>query len=145
MSPSLKKNWVHLAQLSILILWPDNRKNRYIHTNEKILPIYICLDTCMKYIYMYVSTIHYLYWGRLKPVDTSHLITKFPWHHWLFNDNLLESLAHASAMLHLWNIYIHLTSTINLSRMLVYKLKYTIHGAYGHIIFLHVNISTKSH
>ena len=27
-------------------------KNRYRHTNEKILPIYICLDTCMKYIYM---------------------------------------------------------------------------------------------
>ena len=74
---------------------------------------YICLDTCVKYIYGCFSTIHYLYWGGLKLVETRHLITKFPWHHWLFNDNLLETLANASEMLHVWNIYHYLpTSSI---------------------------------
>lgn len=58
MSPSLEKIWVHLAQLSILSLWPEQqKKNKYRHTNEKILPIYIYINLFgyMYEIYIYMD------------------------------------------------------------------------------------------
>lgn len=56
MSPSLKKIWVHLAQLSILILWPEQQKqiNIDIQMKKYYRYTYICLDACMKYIYIWM-------------------------------------------------------------------------------------------